>query len=634
MNPDCELLRRYAEEADDAAFTEVVRRHVNLVFASAVRLLNGNAAMAQDVTQVVFTDLARKAGALTQHTSLAGWLHTSVRFAAANAVRTEQRRRLREQEASAMSDQTNVLETAWMQMRPLIDEAVGQLHEPERNAILLRFFEEKSHREVGAALGLTENAARMRVERGLEKLRTHLVRHGITASVVLLAATLSTHAASAPAPAALLAATVSSKALLGAGPPGGTSLTKAGLHLFWGTKAQVALAASAAVVSLTAAALVFTQAGAHHSLSAKHSPASSAPMVAPSAVFVELQDKMANPPDVLAAASALASSAATTLATTGSSATTHLLQSAPQAAKPLAGTNADEAPTDDTPESNVAPIADNPAPAPMVQSGPTSPPAPIVIAPPAPPVVVMAPPQVFPSVRIEKMVQWSPRLGGNGHYYLAVAEPGGITWVAAQAYAAQRGGHLATIASRDENDFVFNLVNAPQFWRLAANKKALLGPWLGGIHSGSVNDMAYGWHWINNGETISFANWAPQEPGANGNRLHFFAWGGNPQPTWDNDPAQGLMPGFVVEFDGRPQPLLAASPPAARPPTPQNQFPLPQNRPAQNVPRGTFPVIISNQHQPMPPALGSLPGPRLNGPIPGNRSQPLAMTPPFNRVTP
>ena len=97
MNDDCDLLRRYARQRDEAAFAELVRRHVDLVYSAALRQVNGDAHLAQDATQLVFRDLARKAGALVSHRVLAGWLFTSTRFAVAKLVRSEQRRRTREQ---------------------------------------------------------------------------------------------------------------------------------------------------------------------------------------------------------------------------------------------------------------------------------------------------------------------------------------------------------------------------------------------------------------------------------------------------------------------------------------------------------------------------------------------------------
>ena len=136
MTPDQELLSRYAEERDEAAFAEVVRRHLNLVHAAAARLTHGNAPLAEDVTQAVFADLARKAGELRGHASLTGWLHTSTRYAAAAAVRAEVRRQTHEQEASAMNEIYQEDRTVgWTQLRPVLDEAVGGLAEEDLSLI-------------------------------------------------------------------------------------------------------------------------------------------------------------------------------------------------------------------------------------------------------------------------------------------------------------------------------------------------------------------------------------------------------------------------------------------------------------------------------------------------------------------
>ena len=104
MNDDSELLRRYARESDEDAFTELVRRQVNFVYSAALRQVNGDAHLAADVTQLVFTDLARKAGQAADHRVLAGWLFTSTRFAAAKLVRGERRRHVREQKAQLMQE--------------------------------------------------------------------------------------------------------------------------------------------------------------------------------------------------------------------------------------------------------------------------------------------------------------------------------------------------------------------------------------------------------------------------------------------------------------------------------------------------------------------------------------------------
>lgn len=218
MIEDPELLRRYAEDRAESAFAEIVRRHVDLVYSAALRQVNGDAHLAQDVTQLVFADLARKAHALARHRVLAGWLFTSTRYAAAKLVRGEQRRRTRETEAELMreilhDDGANALD--WARVRPVLDAALAELGEADREAVLLRFFEGRDYAGVGARLGLGENAARMRVERAVEKLRAALDRRGVGSTSAALALALASQAVVA-APAGL-AASVTGVALAGGG---------------------------------------------------------------------------------------------------------------------------------------------------------------------------------------------------------------------------------------------------------------------------------------------------------------------------------------------------------------------------------------------------------------------------------
>jgi RNA polymerase sigma factor (sigma-70 family) len=209
MRDDTELLRSYVDQRSDEAFAELVQRHVNLVHSVALRQVNGDAHLAADVTQCVFTDLARKARALVHHRVLAGWLFTSTRFAAAKAVRTEQRRHAREQEAHLMQelcrDPAATLE--WERVRPVLDEVIAELGDADREAILLRYFEGRDFAGVGAKLALNANTARMRVERALDKLRARLERRGVTSTSAALAAVLAQQAvAAAPAGLATLVA--------------------------------------------------------------------------------------------------------------------------------------------------------------------------------------------------------------------------------------------------------------------------------------------------------------------------------------------------------------------------------------------------------------------------------------------
>ncbi len=215
MIPDRELLRQYAEDQDEAAFAELVRRHIDLVYSVALRQANGDGALAQDAVQCVFIDLARKARTLSRRATLAGWLHTSARFAASNAIRGEQRRRRREQEAVIMNENA-VAEVNWEHLRPWLDESVEQLSEADRDAIVLRFFQNKSHQEIGAELGLSENSANKRVERALEKLRNYFARRGVTTTAAILAGVISANSVQA-APAGLVARVATASVLAGAG---------------------------------------------------------------------------------------------------------------------------------------------------------------------------------------------------------------------------------------------------------------------------------------------------------------------------------------------------------------------------------------------------------------------------------
>ena len=178
---DIELLRRYAFERSEEAFADLVRRHIGLVYSAALRQAQGDAHLAQDVTQVVFIGLARSARRLTRHTSLTGWLYTTTRYTAATFRRREKRRCARELEAHAMNEllQSAGTDPVWEQLRPVLDDAMHDLQADDREAVLLRFFERLPLASVGARLGVAENTARMRVARALERLRTALFKRGV-----------------------------------------------------------------------------------------------------------------------------------------------------------------------------------------------------------------------------------------------------------------------------------------------------------------------------------------------------------------------------------------------------------------------------------------------------------------------
>lgn len=214
MTPDNELLRQYARARTEEAFAELVRRHVDLVYCAALRQVGGDAHLAQDVAQSVFTDLARKAASLSHRESLTGWLYTSAHFAAAKIARTESRRRDREEKFMREPSHDTSPEADWEKLRPMLDSVMHELKEGEREAVLLRYFENRPFAEVGAKLCVTENAARMRVERAVEKLRAVLAKRGITTGTALASVISANAIQTAPGH---LAATLASASIAGAG---------------------------------------------------------------------------------------------------------------------------------------------------------------------------------------------------------------------------------------------------------------------------------------------------------------------------------------------------------------------------------------------------------------------------------
>src|SRR5689334_4231774 len=172
-----ELLAEFRERRSEDAFRELVRRYTNLVFAAAKRRVS-NASLAGEITQIVFIRLAKAAPKIRTDAELAAWLHRTTVHASIDLWRSENRRRTREQHAVAM--QTDPNETVpWNDLAPVLDDAVNDLNDADRQAVVLRFFDDKSMRDVGATLGVSEDAAKMRVSRALERLRNLLTARGV-----------------------------------------------------------------------------------------------------------------------------------------------------------------------------------------------------------------------------------------------------------------------------------------------------------------------------------------------------------------------------------------------------------------------------------------------------------------------
>jgi RNA polymerase sigma factor (sigma-70 family) len=199
---DSVLLREYSENHSDEAFTGLVARHVNLVYSVAMRH-TGNAHQAEEITQAVFIILSKKAAQLRHDKALSSWLFQTTRLTANNFLRSENRRHHREQEAYMQSvpDESG-RDEMWQQTSPLLDNAVGGLAEIDRRAIVLRFYEDRNLREVGAALGANEETAKKRVTRALEKLRKIFAKHGVVSTTAIIGGLMSANSVQA-APAGL-----------------------------------------------------------------------------------------------------------------------------------------------------------------------------------------------------------------------------------------------------------------------------------------------------------------------------------------------------------------------------------------------------------------------------------------------
>ncbi len=191
MGNDGELLRRYAVDGDEGSFSALVERHLGFVYATALRRV-GDEHLAKDISQTVFAGLARKARALSSHPSLVGWLYTAVHYTAASIRRNEFRRRAREHAAATTDASTGAMSDSidWNRLQPVIDDSLKALPVPDRDILLLRFFKGMTFHQIASTTGLSEEAARKRVARAMERLRGGLVRRGITSTGAALASAL------------------------------------------------------------------------------------------------------------------------------------------------------------------------------------------------------------------------------------------------------------------------------------------------------------------------------------------------------------------------------------------------------------------------------------------------------------
>jgi RNA polymerase sigma factor (sigma-70 family) len=247
---DNALLQEYVEHDSEAAFAAIVARHVNKVYSVALRhTLRPH--QAEGITQAVFVILAKKSRQLSKAVVLSGWLYQTARLAALTFIRGEIRRADREKEAhmQVVLDQSEP--DLWPQIAPALDEAMAGLSEADRNAIVLRYFDNKSMREVGTVLGTTENAAKMRLTRAVEKLRTFFAKRGVTLSAGVLVASISANSVQA-APSVLAAAILAATAKGAVVASTVTALVNGTIKTILMTTVQKTLIAATVIVALSA----------------------------------------------------------------------------------------------------------------------------------------------------------------------------------------------------------------------------------------------------------------------------------------------------------------------------------------------------------------------------------------------
>jgi uncharacterized protein (TIGR03435 family) len=251
---DIALLRRFAANRSEAAFNQLVSRYAGLVHSAALRQVR-DPQWAAEITQAVFLILAQKAARISDRTILTGWLFKTTRYVALAQVRAEVKRRRHEQETQMQTrlesePSSGAGDQAWAELAPLLDQALAQLNETDRQAVLLRFFESKSLAELGDKLGANEDTARKRVSRALEKLRKFFAKHRVFYSTAIIAGAISANAVQ-PAPAGVVAA-IPAMALKGSAISISTlALVKDALRLM--TIAKLKTAALLAVAALLAA---------------------------------------------------------------------------------------------------------------------------------------------------------------------------------------------------------------------------------------------------------------------------------------------------------------------------------------------------------------------------------------------
>ncbi len=245
MTESQQLLAEFVRNGSEEAFKELVSRYVDLVYSAALRLVEGDAGRARDVAQTVFGDLARMAPRLSPNSMLGGWLHRRACFVARTLMRGERRRQARERQAVEMSALENQPDNALEEIAPILDDAIHELGTDDRDVILLRFFEQRSLRSVGDALGTSENVAQKRVARAVQELALLLKQRGYTLPAAALASGLAVAAVKAAPPGLALA--LAKGALAGSSVAGGLTTASKAVAL---TKLKVGIAGALVIIGI------------------------------------------------------------------------------------------------------------------------------------------------------------------------------------------------------------------------------------------------------------------------------------------------------------------------------------------------------------------------------------------------
>jgi RNA polymerase sigma factor (sigma-70 family) len=291
---DMDLMRRYAEGKSEAAFAELVGRHLNFVYSAALRYVR-DPQDAQDVAQAVFIILARKIPALRHRATLTGWLYETTRFAARQSLRTKARRQAREQEAymESIIHQSDT-DPVWQQLEPTLEDAMARLSAQDRALLALRFFENKSVAETASLLGLEEWAVRKRAERSVEKLRAFFHKRGMAVPASVLTSAISANSVHA-APAGLAVAISAAAFTKGAAASTSTlTLVKGALKLMFWSKTKIAISTALALALIAGVTTVGIEKLRGHDTTPGGMPDLSKPTVVSmlmiSAQFIEVPD--------------------------------------------------------------------------------------------------------------------------------------------------------------------------------------------------------------------------------------------------------------------------------------------------------------------------------------------------------